>query len=272
MLNAHRRMLLAVWAVAVASPAVPVAAQEMQPHRAAYDVSLLEHGKPSPDTQGTYAYELKLTCDGYIINQRLRLELDGARGSVITEQQSQMTESRDGRKLHFEHEASANGRKATVVRGDATLKADGSGEARFTEPDGQMVALPAGTMFPMAMTLATLKHAAAGDGGFDALFFYGEKPAPPQSVNVVIGRVPKRLADLKVPEEGVSIVKGRARTYFRAGFFDAEAKKDGERAAFEISSLTLDNGVELYGTHEEGDSGFEYRISRLEPLPKPNCN
>jgi hypothetical protein len=39
-----------------------------------------------------------------------------------------------------------------------------------------------------------------------------------------------------------------------------------------MSSLTLDNGIELYSTHEEGDGGIEYRISRLEVLPKPNCN
>ena len=37
------------------------------------------------------------------------------------------------------------------------------------------------------------------------------------------------------------------------------------------ASVTLDNGIELYGTHEQGDNGIEYRITRLEPLPKPEC-
>lgn len=273
MLKIRDWMPLPAWAAtALISVAVPAGAQEFQPHRAAYDVSLLEHGKASPESQGTYAYELKLTCDSYIVSQRLRLELDSSRGSVVTEQQSQMTESRDGRKLHFEHQASANGRQASLVRGEATLKADGSGEAHFTDPEDTTIALPPGTMFPMALTQATLKHAAAGDTGLDALFFFGEKPNPPQSVNVVIGRVPKRLADLKIPQEGVSIVEGRSRIYFRAGFFDADSKKEGEQAAAEMSSLTLDNGIELYGTHEEGETGFAYRITRLEPLPKPNCN
>ena len=41
--------------------------------------------------------------------------------------------------------------------------------------------------------------------------------------------------------------------------------------AFEMSSVTLDNGIELYGTHEESDGGIEYRITRLEALPKPEC-
>jgi hypothetical protein len=38
-----------------------------------------------------------------------------------------------------------------------------------------------------------------------------------------------------------------------------------------MSSVTLDNGIELYGTHEQGEGGIEYRITRLEPIPKPVC-
>ena len=53
------------------------------------------------------------------------------------------------------------------------------------------MALPAGTMFPMALARATIRHAKAADGSFDALFFYGEKVKPPQAVNVLIGRVPE---------------------------------------------------------------------------------
>ena len=107
---------------------------------------------------------------------------------------------------------------------------------------------------------------------FDALFFYGEKVKPPQAVNVLIGRVPKRLADLQIPAGAEGLVGGRSRIYYRGGFFDAQPKGQGEQAAFEMSSLVLDNGIELYGTHEEGEGGIEYRITRLEALPKPNCN
>jgi hypothetical protein len=253
--------------------ALPAAAQEMQPHRAAYTATMLEHGKPGAGTPGTYAFELKATCDGYIMNQRMRLEIDGPRGSIVSEQQSQMTEGRDGKKLHFEHRSTVNGRLASEFRGEATLDDDGRGQARYNEPEGQSVALPAGTMFPMALARATIRHAKAADGSFDALFFYGEKVKPPQAVNVLIGRVPKRLADLQIPEGANGLVSGRSRIYYRGGFFDAQPKgQGGEQAAFEMSSLVLDNGIELYGTHEEGEGGIEYRVTRLESLPKPNCN
>ncbi len=261
-------------ALVALSIALPAAAQEMQPHRAVYTATMLEHGKPSGGPPGTYAFELKTTCDSYIMIQRMRLEIEGPRGSAVSEQQSQMTESRDGKKLHFEHHSTVNGRLASEFKGDASLDNDGSGQARYSEPEGQTVALPAGTMFPMALARATIRHAKASDTSFDSLFYYGEKVRPPQMVNVLIGRVPKRLADLQIPEGADSLVSGRARIYYRGGFFDSQPKgKDkGEQAAFEMSSLLLDNGIELYGTHEEGDSGIEYRVTRLESLPKPNCN
>ena len=82
---------------------------------------MLEKGKPSGGPPGTYAFELKLTCDGYIMNQRMRLEIEGPRGTAVSEQQSQMTESRDGKKLHFEHRSTVNGRQASLFKGEATL-------------------------------------------------------------------------------------------------------------------------------------------------------
>lgn len=261
---------LLVPAVVLACLATPVMAQEMAPHRAVYEVGAIENGKPSGGTRGTYAYELKQTCDGYVIYQRLRLEASGQRSAVVSEQQTQMTESKDGRRLTFEHRSVAGGKQTSLIKGDAVMSDDGTGQARFTDPEGQTVALPKGTLFPVAIARATIRAARAGENSFDALFFFGDKVKPPQQVNAVIGRVPKRLADVKIPDGAEEMVDGRTRIYYRAGFFDAESKGQGE-PAFEMSSVTLDNGIELYGTHEQGEGGIEYRITRLEPIPKPEC-
>lgn len=270
MLNA-RNIASVVLALTAATAATAAVAQDFVPHRAVYTVTTLERGKPDGGSPGTYAYEIKLTCDGYIINQRLKLELAGARAPVVSEQQSQMTESRDGRKLTFDHRSTANAKQTGLFKGEGLLGDDGSGQARFSEPEGQTVALPVGTLFPVAMARAAIRHAKANEAGFDGLFFFGDKVKPPQSVNVVIGRVPKRLADLKIPEGAEALADGRTRIYYRAGFFDAQTKGQGE-PAFEMSSVTLDNGIELFGTNEQGESGIEYRITRLEALPKPSCN
>ena len=89
---------------------------------------------------------------------------------------------------------------------------------------------------------------------------------------MVIGRVPKRLADFKLPEGAEALAdESRAHLLPRRLLRGRPKGQTGE-AAYEMSSLMLDNGIELYGTHEEGDGGIEYRITRLEPLPKPTCN
>src|SRR5215472_8329078 len=75
---------------------------------------------------GHHAYELKLTCEGYVVHQRLRLETTGPRGVVASEQQSQMTETRDGKKLRFEH-INNSGRQSNVVKGEALLGDDRRG-------------------------------------------------------------------------------------------------------------------------------------------------
>ena len=141
-----------------------------------------------------------------------------------------------------------------------------AGQALFSEPEGQTVALPAGTLFPVAMARDTIQQAKAGEGGFDALFFYGEKVKPPQSVNMVIGKVPKRLAEVKIPEGAerspTAVADLLPRRLLRGPAQGTGA--DAGEPAFEMSSITLDNGIELYGTHEEGDGGIEYRITRLE--------
>lgn len=270
MLRFHPAMPAALAAAFGIAGAAPAFAQDFAPHRAAYSVTTLEKGKPSGGAPGTYAYELKLTCDGYVVNQRLRLEIPGARASIVSEQQSQMTESRDGRRLVFEHRTTANGKQTALAKGEALIGDDGSGQARFTDPEGQTAALPAGTLFPVAIARATIRQAKAGESGFDALFFFGDKVKPPQSVNVLIGKVPKRLAEVKIPEGAEALADGRTRIYYRAGFFDVGAKGQGE-PAFEMSSVTLDNGIELFGSHEESENGIEYRITRLEALPKPEC-
>ena len=160
-------------AMLLAGFAVPAAAQDFAPHRAVYSVIALDKGKPGDGMPGTYAFELRLTCDGYVVNQRLRLEIAGARGMVVSEQQSQMTESRDGKKLHFEHRIddrrAADQPAARATRCSATTAA-----ARRASPiprARRWRCRPA-RCFLSPIARETVRQAKAGESGFDALFFY----------------------------------------------------------------------------------------------------
>ena len=64
----------------------------------------------------------------------MRLELEGGKGAVVSEQQSQMTESRDGRKLKFEHRASSTASATSELKGEATLGDDGAARRGSASP------------------------------------------------------------------------------------------------------------------------------------------
>jgi hypothetical protein len=261
--------------LAVATIAAPMAgAQDFASHRAAYVVGSLDRagGAGNGRTTGSYAFEIRANCDGgFVVHQRMKLEFEGGRAPLVSEQQSSMTESGDGKRFTFDHRATTNGKLSSQFKGDATLGGSSPGQARFNEPAGQSVALSAETLFPVAIARATVRRALAGENGFEAPFFFGDKVKPPQAVNVLIGKVPKRLADLPIPDGAATLVAGQERIYFRGGFFDVTDGKVAADPAYEMSSVTLANGIELYGTNEQPDVAIEYKLTRLESLPKPEC-
>src|SRR5512143_3124110 len=110
------RLTMPVLLVAAAVLSTPASAQEFASHRAVYAITGIENGKPGLGASGTYAYELRATCDGYVVNQRLRLDAAGGRDAAASEQQSQMTESRDGKKLRFEHRTTMGGKQTSLVK------------------------------------------------------------------------------------------------------------------------------------------------------------
>ncbi len=132
------------------------------------------------------------------------------------------------------------------------------------------MALPAGYAVSGRTTRTTIQRWSKGEKRVRCASFMQAKP--PQTVNVLIGSGPRRLGELQMPDGADAVIGKSQRIYFRAGFFDSDDKGKSEQPAFEMSSLTLDNGIELYGTHEQGESGIEYRITRLEALTKPKCN
>src|SRR3982750_2995266 len=138
--------LVASLAAVATAVALPTAAQELQPHRAIYTVSMLEKGKVGMGAPGHYAFEVKQTCDGYVIQQRMRLEVEGAKGSEVCGQTSQVTENRAGRRRKLKKPRTLNGKTTGNQKGVASLDDRGGGQSLFGEPEGQSVALPKGTL------------------------------------------------------------------------------------------------------------------------------
>ena len=119
MLNARMRtsLLTPMFLLAAVATLAPAAAQDFAPHRAVYAVSSLTAASRAPARPAPMPTSCVSNCDGgYVVNQRLRLETAGARAAVASEQQSQMTESRDGRSCALEHRTTTGGRQTSWSR------------------------------------------------------------------------------------------------------------------------------------------------------------
>lgn len=255
---------------ALALPA-PVLAQQLVPHLAVYEVTTgrAPSGVTPPEVQGTYVFRLQAECGGGMtFEQRLRFEVRGPAGTTVIDQTSSGAESGDGKRYRFTHRATIDNKAEPEVKGEVDLAA--GGEARFSLPAGRSVPVPPDTLFPVSILRRAVKAGVGGEEGFEGRFFMGDKPEPPQAVSVLLGKPPRRVAELPPPQGERGLVEGRNRFYFRASFYDDEARSTGE-PKHELSSVTLDNGIEVWGTHEQGDLRLEYRLIRIESQPRPQC-
>ncbi len=271
MLMPVRGGALAVLLFALA--ASPAAAQELVPHLAVYEVitGRAPAGASPPQIRGTYVFRMQAECGGNVkFEQRLRFEARGPGEVTEIDQTSTGEESLDGKRYRFTHKATVDGKPQPEVQGEVEPGTDSAAEARFSQPSGRVVPLPAGTMFPIAILRRTVRAAREGETGFEGRFFMGDKPEPPQAVSVLLGKPPRRVSELPPPQGDRGLIQGRDRFYFRASFYEGDGKGTGE-PRHEMSSVTLDNGVEIWGTHEQGELRLEYRLIRLETLPRPNC-
>ena len=266
------RFLGALVAACVLS--LPAAAQikDLVPHRALYKI------RPAPTAAGTLpvnaagsiAYELKQTCDGLEWRQHMELSASGSGQGIRLEQTWTGAESFDGRRYRFETRSTADGATQPVIRGSAEMKDGGAGEARFTSPAARTIALPAGTLFPMAAVARGLADHRAGKDGFDYKVFIGEKPEPPLRMTGILGIAPRRARELPPPQGDADLIAGKAAFYMHMSFFDSD-EKDAIEPSHTWGSAMLDSGIEILGVQTAGQLRFEYVLERIEKIPMPKC-
>ncbi|MGH7077382.1 MAG: EipB family protein [Acetobacteraceae bacterium] len=151
-------------------PAVP-AAPALQPQlpfvgqRALYTLSLASPRDTSVVAgSGRMGFEVLDACDGWAVRQRLEMTLINAEGGVTRTLSDYATwEAKNGLSFRFHTLDMTNGEITDRLAGVAHLvRPDGPGEVIYSEPAHTKVALPAGTLFPMAQTEAIILAARAG--------------------------------------------------------------------------------------------------------------
>ncbi|HEX5327793.1 MAG TPA: cell envelope integrity EipB family protein [Acetobacteraceae bacterium] len=172
--------------------AVPAAAADMVPlaaHRALYRMTLdKSRSGDVVGATGTMGYEVIDACDGWAVRQRLDMNIlnnDGQNIEIVSDYAT--WESKDGLRFRFHMRQTTEGAVISQTDGNATLTHPGGpGEAHYTTPKVTTVALPPGTLFPMAHTAALLAAAAAGQKHLALPLFDGTDENGAQNSSIVV--------------------------------------------------------------------------------------
>jgi hypothetical protein len=245
---------------------VAPAAAELASHRAVYDVRLgkARSGGGVVDARGLTTIELKRDCEGWITVQRMSTELDLA-GGRSTRQLLEYSswEAFDGARFQFVARSRFDD-KSETYSGDAAVGAPGT--ARFREPASKNVALPEGTMFPIAHTRALIDRATAGERLVNRRVFDGTEDKDPPNVSAFIGA--RKAAGQHLYGKVGELAK---RPGWRVRMAYHEAHSAAAEPTFEVSLLQLDNGVAPYVVLDYQDFSLVLELRRIEALPSRSC-
>ncbi len=266
---------LAVWLALVSTVSVWIApgwaasgrstSVQITPHRAVYALDLLRSSSSSGiiGTRGSAYFEWARTCEGYLVNQHVRMQL------ALSESQSSVAvllfssfESADGRRMSFKLRQTADGAITEELEGIAELGPEG-GVAHIALPERKDVTLPAGTMFPSVYTGQALATMVAGDALFAGFLFDGSTADGAYEVTTFYGPAENRPIPGGKPGESETFWPNRA-SYFQADSGDAEP-------LFEVGSMVNAGGVAEWFDLDYGSFSVRASLTEFERLPEPKC-
>ena len=262
-------LLAVALGAAVAEPVITAhpaaAAVELLSHRAAYRLSLAEGSSATGGVaavRGGLVIEWRDSCAGAISNQRLGFiaSLDEGGDSTYDIRFSSW-ESPDNTQLRFTVRSFDDGYLYEEFRGEATLDNAGAGLAAFSEPPGEELALPRGTLFPSEHLRRVIAGAERGDVVISHDVFDGSGPEGLSHVTAVIGK------GTPAPEDGD--MSGKLRWPVTLAYHDAQGADD--MPVFEIAFKLSDRGVLHDLLLDYGDFTLEGKLEQLDIFDPPEC-
>lgn len=250
-------------------------AQELAPHRALYDFSLVASQPDAGLTGigGKMYFELGDACDAWSTEHRFRTQYRYAEDRAILDTSHYAAyESKDGREFSFNSVSEEDGEVTEQLRGRAARTASGGTEAIYSRPQGVSHALPEGYLLPSAHTLEIVRRARAGEHFFSAVMFDGTDSGGPVEIGTFIGP-PATPAELAKIAAGGKIDKALLTPeawHVRMAVFPLA---DGENIdpAYEMQAVMHANGVISDARIDYKAFSVQQTLAALEKIPAVPC-
>lgn len=235
-------------------------AQEVQPHRALYEIALDGPSDLFASARGLAATEMRLTCNAWRFSQRFELETvpvsgEPSRAVLLLD----ATEGLDGESYAFRSSNDYGDGDPLELIGRAEMS-DVGGLVAYTEPARVEGALPADTGFAVSAVRDALKAAMAGARQHRSHWFVGSTPDEPMLVNSIVVPTPP------VPDAQPLLAGKRWR--FLSAFF---SRSDEATPLYEGEETMVSTGVLASATYRYEGYALRLTLQRLEALPAPAC-
>lgn len=250
-------------ALAIAGP-VPLAS-----YKAVYDLSLRDIKREGgiENVRGRIVMQVENGCEGYVLNQRMLVELSNVEGgTVVSDYHLSTWEDKAGDMMRFSMSNVLNGKVIEKFDGTATTNSSGAeGVVTFKEEDAGELALPKGVLFPTAHTREILKSARAGKNLVSAKIYDGNGKEGLQDSLTVIGK--KNVASQEMAER--SEMTNIPFWPVQLAYFDL--RKQTNEPDYEVGLEMYENGVVDGLVLKYKDFSLDGELVQLDFLKIPSC-
>ncbi len=241
----------------------PSQAIELMPHQAIYRMTLAGSASNSgiAGAEGAMMYKFEEACDAWTSETNVYLKLLYTEGEEMETTWSFVSwEAKDGLKYRFRVRQSRDGTPVENIQGKVIRNKDnGPARAKFAHPEGTVIELPDGTMFPTRHLQALIKQGEKGTLTYARTVFDGASLDNPYNINALITSGGNRKSG-----KG-----GETFRHVRMAFFPLASRK--EFPDFELGIDYRANGIAEYIVQDFGDFTLNLVPDRIEELDRPKC-
>lgn len=263
----------ALIALAWLVPGAAAAAQVLVPHRAVYDLSLLEASDRSgiDAVTGRMVYEFNGSpCDGYTVSFRSVTEFSTDDTRRLIDQQVATFEDPERDQFSFVTKSFVDRDLDKEVKGTAQGKTDGI-TVELEKPEEGTVDLGK-ARFPAAHMLDLLQRARRGERFYETAIYDGAEDADQVMVTTVIIGARRMTSADDVEAPVIGALAKEAYWPVSIAYFDDPNPQEDSAPSYRIGFKLYDNGVARDMVTDYGDFQLKGRLVDLRILDAPACN
>ncbi len=233
-------------------------------------LSSVKNGSNIAGVSGRMLFEWADVCDGWAIQQHLKLHFNYAEGEESDVTSTEVTwESKDGKQYNFNIRRVTDGKETENYKGKATLD-DKGGNVVYAVPADKKIKLPAGALFPSAHTMLIIQKALAGEHFFTRRVFDGSDEPGSDDVSVFIDPPQAHWLETEAdPKLKENPLLAQTAWPVRMAFFKTDVESSTPDYEMDLNLLT--NGVARSMRIDYGDFSVTGDLKAIEPLPAPHC-